>query len=130
MARRIRTAALALAATISLFPLMATADCATADAGARCIRALPETLDLEVPSRPKVVEAAAMSSASAPTSMVDVGEVVPRGEYSIILNADYYGLPPVSDGWVYMRIGQDAFRVDWQSHQVLERVTAQAAANF
>jgi hypothetical protein len=29
-----------------------------------------------------------------------------------------------------MRIGQDAFRVDWQTHQVLERVTEKAAANF
>jgi hypothetical protein len=71
-----------------------------------------------------------MSSASTPSSLVGVGEVVPRGEYSVILNGDYYGLPPVSDGWVYMRIGPDAFRVDWQTHQVLERVTEKAAANF
>lgn len=130
MAPRIRSAALALAATISCFPLAASADCATAEAGARCIRALPDSPDLEVPSRPEFFEEAAMSSASTPSTLVDVGEVVPRGEYSIILNADYYGLPPVSDGWVYMRIGQDAFRVDWQSHQVLERVTEQTAANF
>ena len=130
MAPRLRSAALALAATISFFPLAASADCAMAEAGARCIRVLPETLDLEVPSRPGSFEEAAMSSASTPSPIVGIGEVVPRGEYSIILNADYYGLPPVSDGWVYMRIGQDAFRVDWQSHQVLERVTEQAAANF
>lgn len=125
MAPRFRSAALALAATISLVPLAASAACSTADSGARCIRAQPEGVDLDVPARP-----ATMSSASAPTTLVGVGEVVPRGEYSIILNADYYGLPPVSDGWVYMRIGQDAYRVDWQSHQVLERVTEQAAANF
>lgn len=130
MTPRFRTAALALAATILLFPLSATAECSTADAGARCIRVMPEVA-LDVPSRPDaVVQAAAMSSASAPSTLVGVGDVVPRGEYSIILNADYYGLPAVSDGWVYMRIGQDAYRVDWQSHQVLERVTEQAAANF
>lgn len=131
MAPRIRSAALALAATISLFPLAVSAECATADAGARCLSVLPDTIGLEVPSRPEGFgEVEARSSASTPSALVDVGAVVPRGEYSIIINADYYGLPPVSDGWVYMRIGQDAFRVDWQSHQVLERVTEEAAANF
>ena len=130
MTPRTRAAAFLLAATTSLFPVAAQADCATADAGARCIRILPEDVQ-NVPSRPAhLVQAPAMSSASAPSSLVDVGEVVPRGEYSVILNGDYYGLPPVSDGWVYMRIGQDAFRVDWQTHQVLERVTEKAAANF
>jgi hypothetical protein len=29
-----------------------------------------------------------------------------------------------------MRIGGDAYRVDWRSHEVLERVTERAAANF
>lgn len=127
MAPHVRAAALALAVTSSLFPVAARAACSTADTGARCIRSLP---GLDVPVRPDHIVQAAMSSASAPSAAVDVGGVVPRGEYSIILNADYYGLPPVSDGWVYMRIGQDAFRVDWQSHQVLERVTDRAAANF
>jgi hypothetical protein len=71
-----------------------------------------------------------LSSTSAPTPLVAVGDVLPRGEYSIILDAAYYGLPPVSDGWVYMRVEQDAYRVDWKTHQVLARVTDQAAANF
>lgn len=128
MAPRFRTAAFVLAATTALFPLAASAECATADAGARCVSVLP---DSAAQARPEgFVEAAAMSSASTPSPLVGVGEVVPRGQYSIIMNADYYGLPPVSDGWVYMRIGQDAFRVDWQSHQVLERVTERTAANF
>ena len=130
MTSRIRAAALLLAATTSLFPFAAQAGCATAAAGARCIQVLPAD-DVAIPARPDgVVQAAAMSSASTPSSLVDVGEVVPRGEYSVILNNDYYGLPPVSDGWVYMRIGQDAFSVDWQTHQVLERVTEEASANF
>lgn len=123
MAPYVRAAALALAVTSFAVPLPALAACSTADSGARCVRALP---NLDVPVRPDQV----LRSASAPSTLVDVGEVVPRGEYSIILNADYYGLPPVSDGWVYMRIGQDAYRVDWQSHQVLERVTERVAANF
>lgn len=128
MALRSKAAAFALAAS-ALFPLSAAAQCSTASTGAGCVRVLPDLP--EVPARPgHVVEAAMTSSASAPTPLVAVGDLLPRGEYSIILNADYYGLPPVSDGWVYMRVGQDAYRVDWRSHQVLERVTDRTAANF
>lgn len=125
MTPRLAAAALALAAIPTLFPALAQAECRTADAGARCIR----MIDTSTPSA-ELVEAGAMSNASAASPLVTVGDVVPRGEYSIILNADYYGLPPVSDGWVYMRVGPDAYRVDWRSHQVLERVTDKVAANF
>jgi len=125
MTPRLAAAALALAAMPALFPSLTQAECRTAQAGARCLLAMAP------PSRPAdLVEAGAMSNASAPSPLMGVGDVVPRGEYSIILNADYYGLPPVSDGWVYMRVGPDAYRVDWRSHQVLERVTDKAAANF
>lgn len=118
-------AALALAAMTTLLPALAQAECRTAGAGARCI------LAISPPVRPeRNVETVAMSSASAASPLLDVGQIVPRGEYSIVLNAEYYGLPPVSDGWVYMRVGPDAYRVDWQTHQVLERVTDKAAANF
>jgi hypothetical protein len=129
MATRPLAAALALATALPLFPAAAIAACATESAGARCI--VVESA-LEAPAAPPLRPGSVggTSSASAPSPLVDVGQVVPKGEYSVILNADYYGLPPVSDGWVYMRIGSDAFRVDWQSHQVLERVTEQAAANF
>ncbi|EYD74733.1 hypothetical protein Rumeso_03686 [Rubellimicrobium mesophilum DSM 19309] len=72
----------------------------------------------------------ALSTTSAPAPLVEVGDVLPRGAYSLILDASYYGLPSASDGWVYMRVGRDAYRVDWQTHQVLERVTDKAAANF
>jgi hypothetical protein len=71
-----------------------------------------------------------MSTTSAPSSLAAIGDVLPRGRYSVILNSEYYGLPRVSNGWVYMRVGHDAFRVDWTTHQVLERVTEQASANF
>ncbi len=122
MTPRFSAAAFALAASSLLLPLPALAECSTAETGARCIRMLEDVAPAE--------DAGAMSSGSAPTAQVDVGAVLPRGEYSIILNADYYGLPPVSDGWVYMRVGGDAYRVDWQTHEVLERVTEQTSANF
>jgi hypothetical protein len=103
-------------ALLTLSPLPALA-CATAGTGAGCVVAPPPA-------------AAAMSAGSAPTPALNVGAVLGRGEHSILLNAEYYGLPPVSDGWVYMRVERDVYRVDWRSHEVLERVTDEAAANF
>jgi hypothetical protein len=126
MSARLAALAAALAA-ITLIPGVALAQCSTGDLA--CIE-LPE-----VPSRPdhllaRAEQAGMTSSASAPTPLAAVGDILPRGEYSVILNADYYGLPPASEGWVYMRVGPDALRVDWSSHEVLERATDQAAANF
>jgi hypothetical protein len=128
MTRSVAVAAFALATSCSLFAVPAFA-CSTARTGATCIRVL-DSLAVAVPSRPAQIEEIAVSSSSAASPPVEVGAVLERGEYSLILNADYYGLPAVSDGWVYMRVGQEAYRVDWQTHQVLERVTERAAANF
>ena len=61
---------------------------------------------------------------------VQIGEILQRGEYSMMLNAGCYGLPPVEDGWVYMQIERDIYRVDWRSHTVLEKVTHQASLNW
>ncbi|WP_210527562.1 hypothetical protein [Rubellimicrobium arenae] len=120
-----RSPALALAAAVLLCPSAVLSACSTEATGAGCVRVLETPLN-----RAPLLEASTRSSGSAAGPSVAVGEVLPRGRYSIILNADYYGLPPVSDGWVYMRVGHDAYRVDWRSHQVLERVTERAAANF
>lgn len=126
MTPRIKAGALALSAAVALFPAFATAECSTASAGAYCVRVV------EPSAQPLLeqVQSVAMTNASAPSPLVDVGAVLPRGEFSIIINAEYYGLPAVSDGWVYMRVGRDAYRVDWRTHQVLERVTERTAANF
>ena len=115
--------ALAVAMVALSLPGSAQAGC-LAGSGASCLASEG------VPARPAALVQIALSTTSAPSAQVAVGEVLPRGKYSLILDAGYYGLPPVAQGWVYMRVGQDAFRVDWQSHQVLERVTDEAAANF
>jgi hypothetical protein len=61
---------------------------------------------------------------------VEIGQVLERGQYSMLMNARYYGLPTVSDGWVYIRIEDEIYRVDWRSHEVLERVTHKASRNW
>ena len=58
------------------------------------------------------------------------GTILPRNKYNILLIADYYGLPPVKDGWVYMAIERNVYRVDFLTYEVLEMVTDQAAANW
>ena len=91
-------------------PVMAQAQCRIAIAGTACV-AVPN------------------SSAVAPDP-VEIGEVLERGQYQMIMNARYYGLPAVSDGWVYMRIEDEIYRVDWRTHTVLEKVTDQASRNW
>ena len=91
-------------------PTLGHAQCRIAVAGTSCV-AIPQPL----------------TPVAGP---VEVGEVLERGEYSMIMNARYYGLPIVSDGWVYFRIEEDIYRVDWRSHEVLERVTHLASRNW
>lgn len=62
--------------------------------------------------------------------LVEVGDILERGQYSIMMDRSYYGLPPVENGWVYMHIGDEIYRVDWATHEVLEKVTWWANRNF
>lgn len=101
---------IALALVCTSLPMSAQAQCRIAIAGTACV-AVPN------------------SSATAPDP-VAVGDVLERGEYQMIMNARYYGLPAVSDGWVYMRIEDEIYRVDWRTHTVLEKVTDQASRNW
>ncbi|KJZ20284.1 hypothetical protein [Loktanella sp. S4079] len=84
-------------------PNQSLAQCRIAVAGTNCV-AVPR------------------STAPRP-SPVEIGSFLERGEHSILMNASYYGLPPVQDGWVYIRIEDDLFRVDFSTYEVLERVT-------
>ena len=63
------------------------------------------------------------TSAEPRPSPVEIGEFLDRGAHSILMNIRYYGLPPVSDGWIYMRIENDLYRVDFRTYEVLENVT-------
>ena len=103
---------LLLAATLATsLPSIASAQCRIAIAGTACVT-VPQSARTPKPGP------------------VAIGDILERGEYSMLMNVRYYGLPTVSDGWVYMRIEDEIYRVDWKSHEVLERVTDQAARNF
>ncbi|MGJ8624171.1 MAG: hypothetical protein ACSHW1_15550 [Yoonia sp.] len=90
---------------LCLMPAAASAQCRMSMSGSNCV-AVPQARMTPPP--------------------VEIGQILERGEYSILMNSRYYGLPAVSDGWVYMQIEKDIYRVDWVTHEVLERVTDQA----
>jgi hypothetical protein len=100
-----------IALVATALPALANAQCRMAVAGANCV-AVPQ------------------SAATARPPPVAIGQILERGEYSMLMNARYYGLPSVSDGWVYMRIEDDVYRVDWRTHRVLEQVTDQTNRNW
>ena len=113
--------ALALAAALvapSLMPSLASAECRFAAIGAGCAAV----------ERTRIVT---VKVAPAPPP-VEIGEVLERGRYSMLMNAAYYGLPlpQDGDGWVYFRIERDVYRVDYRSMTVLERATGETARNF
>lgn len=72
----------------------------------------------------------AVPQSDPPPPLLSPGDILPRGEYFMIMNAPHYGLPRAEDGWVYYRVGDDIMRVDRQSLEVLEIVTDMAARNF
>lgn len=94
----------------------ADALCSTASTGARC----------HTPPRTATTPPA-VGLGPAP---VEIGEILPRGKYTMVLNAQWYGLPRPKDGWVYFRIEDDVYRVDFDSREVLERATRQANQNW
>ncbi len=107
-----RTAILIICLASFGMPQAAAAQCRMAVAGANCV-AVPQS-----------------QSTTARKGPVEIGTILARGEYSMLMNSRYYGLPAVSDGWVYMRIEDDIYRVDWRTHEVLELVTHQANRNW
>ena len=95
----------------------AQAQCLTASTGAGCATA-------------KFIKPPPTKAETLGPPPVEIGSYIDRGEYTIILNARWYGLPDARDGWVYYRIEDDVYRVDYRTMQVLERATAETSANW
>ena len=56
------------------------------------------------------------------------GEVFPVAEYSLLMNPERYGLPPVDGPWRYYQVEFEVFRVDNATQRgVLERMRAAMA---
>ena len=102
---------------LSLVAGTAEAQCLTAKTGAGC-------------SSARVIVRPPTTPPDLGPPPVEIGELLERGAYNIVMNARYYGLPPARDGWVYFRVEDDVFRVDYNTMRVLERATAEAGANW
>ena len=123
-------------AALAMTPSVAAAQCQIKIPGTSCVTPPPPPAPREVASAQCQVAIPGTACVAVPQPLnpapppVEIGQTLERGQYSMLMNARYYGLPNVRDGWVYMRIEDDIYRVDWKSHEVLERVTDQAAKNW
>lgn len=104
---------------IALVPNMSAAQCLTANTGAGC-------------SSARIIVAPPSSNGAQDLGPgpVEIGTILPKGEYSMLMNASWYGLPQAKDGWVYFRIEDDVYRVDFQTREVLERATSEVGRNW
>ncbi len=97
--------------------------CRLSTSGSKCVLAGPPA-----PERQSAINR--LRDAQARGAPIRPGTILPRNQYNILLLADYYGLPGVKDGWVYMEVERNVYRVDFRTYKVLELVTDQTAANW
>ncbi|MBS8228567.1 hypothetical protein [Vannielia litorea] len=112
--RALLTSALLAAAATMASVQSANATCRIQASGAKC-----ETTALFQQASP----------GSSPLLPVAIGEPLPW-DYMVLLNSEYFGLPPVEDGWVYFRVKGRVVRADYATREVLEDVTSQTNRAF
>jgi len=112
----------AIALATALLPVAADA-CRLSTAGSKCVLAGPP-----LPERQSAI--VQLRNAQQRGEPIRAGTILPRNKYNILLLADYYGLPAVRDGWVYIEVERNVYRVDFRTYRVLEMVTDQTAANW
>lgn len=87
-----------------LIPFLAASPAAPCATGAKC---------LKVP----------VTESAAPYAP---GDVIPDGEFNLLLNVTYHGLPPSDGTFLYARTGRHVYRVDARTLAVIEDVTRDA----
>ena len=113
---RVTVAAACLAFVL---PAAAEPTCSTAGTGAGCVSALNS--GGQAGKRIRVAPIA---------PRFRVGDTLPRGRYSVLLNSEYYGLPPVDGHWRYYRVEGQVLRVRPDTLEILGNATAEANAAF
>lgn len=56
----------------------------------------------------------------------EVGETLPRGKYDVLLNTEYFGLPPTDGSFWYFKVERRVLKVRPDTMEVLADVTRQA----
>lgn len=57
------------------------------------------------------------------TPQLEIGDHLPRGQYQMLLNSRYAGLPRPDEGTVYFRVDHRILRVEMNSMKILEDMT-------
>ena len=113
---------IAMALALGIVPASADA-CRLSTGGSKCVVAGPP-----LPERQSAI--IQLRNSQERGEPIRPGTILPRNKYNILLLADYYGLPAVEDGWVYIEVERNVYRVDFRTYRVLEMVTDQTAANW
>ena len=113
---------LTFATVIGMSAATAQAACLTASSGAVCETAKP---------RVTVVDPATRDYGRAPgAQLFATGDTLPSGEFNVLLNTEYYGLPAVGSDWLYYRVDNRVVKVNRRTMEVLEDVTHLTNAAF
>ena len=97
----------------------ALADCATSVTGASCGATLTSG---ETTAKTLKVEQT--------TPMYGVGDTLPAGQYYMLLNRSYYGLPPIDGYWRYYRVEGRVLKVQPDTLTVIADATSLTNAAF
>jgi len=60
---------------------------------------------------------------SQKSKQFEIGDVLPRGKYQMMLNSRYNGLPKPKDGTLYYKVDHRILRVEMNSLKVVEDMT-------
>ena len=107
------------AGLVALIPAIAQANCATVSIGAGCGMALSS----EESGAKRVV-------AQATTPQYQVGDRLPAGQYFMMMNRTYYGLPPIDGYWRYYRVEGRVLKVHPDTLEVIADATSLTNAAF
>ena len=103
-------------------PGVSRAECSTAVTGARCVT--PGIGTREGAEIGRRIPARRIAPAFVP------GDVLPQGRYFLLLNSEYYGLPPARDGWRYYEVEGRVLRVRPDTLEVIGDATHEANRAF
>ena len=107
------------AAALAIFPAIASADCATQATGAGC--------GMVLGSGDMVAKRVV---ATATTPQYGVGDRLPEGRYSMLMNRSYYGLPAIDGYWRYYRVEGRVLKVQPDTLEVIGDATGLTNAAF
>ncbi len=127
-----RTALSALALCMG-FAGPASAECSIDVGGAKCVDITRSAKDARPISQARFVDphdrrgevtevrARFKKAPAPPPPRFSSGDVLPE-DVMVLINRHRYGLPAPRDGWTYFRAGDDIYRADLHTREVIDRV--------